>query len=174
MTAHHAGGERSPRLHLLTEAEQTTSFVHTVTVRFGDCDPAAIAYTARIPAWCLEAIEAWWKHHAGFDWYELNIDRGLGTPFVHMRMDFRAPVTPRHPLVCEVIMKRLGHRSITLVVAGVQDGILCFEGEFVSVFVDAKAMKARTPPPDLVERIQQTTARRAAEPGGRPPQPPTA
>ena len=32
----------------------------------------------------------------------------VGTPFVHMKMDFRSPVTPRHMLDCDVRLKRLG------------------------------------------------------------------
>src|SRR5271166_435143 len=65
-------------------------FVHRIRVRWGDCDPAKIAYTGNIPAWALEAIESWWEHHAGVDWYRINLDRNVGTPFVHMKMDFRS------------------------------------------------------------------------------------
>jgi acyl-CoA thioesterase FadM len=128
--------------------------VHRIRVRWGDCDPAAIAYTPRIPAWALEAIEAWWEHHAGIDWYHINIDRDLGTPFVHMSLDFRSPVTPRHILECEVALTRLGSRAVTHRVCGRQNGVLCFEGEFVAVFVHSKMMVPRTPPGDILAAIQ--------------------
>lgn len=128
-------------------------FVHRIQVRWGDCDPANIAYTGRIPALALEAIEAWWEHHTGLDWYRINLDRKIGTPFVHMAMDFRSPVTPRHLLDCEVVLKKLGNRSITHSVRASQDGVLCFEGEFVAVFVDA-VMKPRTLPDDLLAAIE--------------------
>jgi 4-hydroxybenzoyl-CoA thioesterase len=133
-------------------------FVHPIRVRWGDCDPAAIAYTPNIPAWALEAIEAWWEHHAGIDWYHINIDRDLGTPFVHMSLDFRAPVTPRHMLECEVVLKRLGSRAVTHRVCGRQNGVLCFEGEFVAVFVHSKAMVPRTPPADILAAIQSVVS----------------
>ncbi len=133
---------------------QAKPFVHHIRVRWGDCDPARIAYTANIPAWALEAIEAWWEHFAGLDWYQINLDRKTGTPFVHLKMDFRSPVTPRHILVCEVTLKRLGHRSVTLTVMGYQNGILSFEGEFVQVFVDAETMKPHTPPADILASIR--------------------
>lgn len=133
---------------------QAKPFVHNIRVWWGDCDPAKIAYTANIPAWALEAIEAWWEHFAGVDWYRLNLDRKTSTPFVHMKMDFRSPVTPRHSLECEVILKRLGHRSVTLTVMGYQNGILCFEGEFVQVFVEAETMKPHTPPADILASIR--------------------
>jgi acyl-CoA thioesterase FadM len=133
-----------------------SSFVHCIRVRWGDCDPAAIAYTPNIPAWALEAIEAWWEFHAGIDWYHINIDRNVGTPFVHMTMNFTAPVTPRHMLECEVVLKCRGRSSVTHQVRGYQNGLLCFEGEFVSVFVDAKEMTPRTPPADILSAIEDT------------------
>lgn len=132
-------------------------FVHCIRVRWGDCDPAAIAYTARIPAWALEAIEAWWERHAGVDWYQINLDRKIGTPFVHMSMDFRSPVTPRHLLECEVVLKKLGSRSITHKVRACQGGVLCFEGEFVAAFVEGKPMKPRTLPHDLLAEIERSS-----------------
>ena len=133
--------------------EQARPFVHGIRVRWGDCDPANIAYTGRIPAWALEAIEAWWERHTGLDWYRINLDRNIGTPFVHMAMDFRSPVTPRHLLECEVTLKKLGNRSITHAVRAFQAGVLCFEGEFVAVFVDAAEMKPRPLPDDLLAAI---------------------
>ena len=129
-------------------------FVHPIRVRWGDCDPAAIAYTPRIPAWALEAIEAWWEHHAGIDWYHINIDRDLGTPFVHMSLDFRSPITPRHMLECEVVLKKIERRAVTHRVSGRQNGFICFEGEFVAVFVHSKAMAPRTPPADILAAIR--------------------
>jgi acyl-CoA thioesterase FadM len=131
-------------------------FVHRIRIRRGDFDRAAITHAARIPAWALEAIEAWW-HHAGLDWYQINLDRGVGTPFVHMKVDLRSPLTPRHSLDCEVAVTRLGHRSVTHAVRGSQNGVLCFEGEFVEVFVDAKTLKPRTLPADILASMRTHT-----------------
>jgi 4-hydroxybenzoyl-CoA thioesterase len=134
-------------------AGQARPFVHRIKVRWGDCDPANIAYTGRIPALALEAIEGWWEHYTGLDWYRLNLDRGIGTPFVHMAMDFRSSVTPRHPLDCEVTLKKLGNRSITHRVRAFQGDVVCFEGEFVAAFVDAAVMKPRPLPDDVFAAI---------------------
>jgi acyl-CoA thioesterase FadM len=139
------------------EDAETAPFVYPIHVRWGDCDTAAIAYTGQIPRFALEAIEAWWEHHTGYDWYRLNLDRNIGTPFVHMALDFRSPVTPRHILECEVTLERLGDKSITHRVRGRQNGVLCFEGTFVAAFVDPKAMKARTPPADIARSLGRRT-----------------
>lgn len=131
-------------------AEETTGFAHEIRVAWGDCDPARIAYTGRIPNWALDAIDAWWEHHLGGDgWYQMELDRNLGTPFVHMSLDFRAPVTPRHRLMCAVAPVRLGTSSIEFRVVGRQGGVLCFEGRFVCVFIVADRFRSQPAPPDI-------------------------
>ena len=129
-------------------------FQHEIRVTWGDCDPAKIAYTARLPWFALDAINAWWEAHLGGDgWYQLELDRNIGTPFVHMSMDFRSPVTPRHRLICEVWPKRLGDKSVTFRVDGRQDGVLCFEGTFTCVFIIADQFKSQSAPPELRDVI---------------------
>ena len=124
-------------------------FIHSIRVAWADCDPASIAYTGRIPYWALESMDAWFERYTGIDWYALNVDRNIGTPFVHMMLDFSSPVTPRHRLECEVELLKLGNSSIRHRVIGRQNGEECFRGEFVSVFVDSKTLTSREPPEDL-------------------------
>ncbi len=130
-----------------------TAFEYTKRIGWADCDPELIAFTGRIPYFALEAIDAWWQEQTGTGWYELNIDRKIGTPFVHMSIDFSSPVTPRHPLVCKVELTKLGTKSIHFRVGGYQDGTLCFLGKFVSVFVVAQALDSREPPADIRAKI---------------------
>ena len=130
-------------------------FTHVIAVRWADCDPARIAYTGRIPNFALEAIDEWWNVHTGSDWYRGNVDLNLGAPFVHMSVDFRHPVTPRHPLVCEVRLLRLGESSIRFSVHGLQDNVLCFEGEFVEVFVEADAHRKIPAPADIRQKLEE-------------------
>ncbi len=127
-------------------------FEHEVRVAWGDCDPARIVYTARIPWFALDAINAWWEHHAGAGWYQMELDQNLGTPFVKMNIDFRAPITPRYRLVCRVWPNRLGETSVGFRVEGRQDGRLCFEGEFVSVFTVANEFR-KSPPPQRIRDL---------------------
>ncbi|MBY5934594.1 acyl-CoA thioesterase [Tateyamaria omphalii] len=130
------------------------TFTHDIRVTWGDCDPAKIAYTARLPWFALDAINAWWEAHLGGDgWYQLELDHNIGTPFVHMSMDFRAPVTPRHRLICEVWPSRLGEKSVTFRVDGRQDGTLCFEGTFTCVFVIADQFKSQPAPSVLRDAL---------------------
>lgn len=128
------------------------AFIHEIRVGWGDCDPARIAYTAHIPAWALRSIEAWWEEHLGGGWFQMELDRNLGTPFVNLNMNFRAPITPRHRLMCEVFPIRLGEKSICFRVLGRQAGTLCFEGEFTSVFTIADQFQSQ-PAPDYIRNL---------------------
>lgn len=141
-----AGTEGQP----LIEADD---FVHSIRVGWADCDPARIAFTGRIPNFALEAIDAWWEAHVGEDWFAMNVDRDLGTPFVHMSIDFSSPVTPRHRLDCVVRLIRLGESSIRFSVRGLQAGTLCFAGEFVEVFVESAAHRKTQAPADIRAKI---------------------
>lgn len=129
-------------------------FEHEIRVTWGDCDPAKIVYTGKLPAFALDAINAWWEHHGGAGWYQMELDQNIGTPFVKMAMTFRSPVTPRHRLVCSVWPNRLGETSVGFHVEGRQDGVLCFEGDFVSVFTIADQFKKTTPPPSIREIVE--------------------
>jgi len=141
-------------------------FVHEIWVRWSDCDPARIAYTGRLPAMALEAIEAWWKSRFGLDWYEMVVDRDLGLPLIHMSTDFRAPVTPRHKLLCEVRLLAIGRSSARFGVRGLQNGVVCFEGEFVESAVAAAAHRKIDLPADMRARLEPLVATAGPAPGG--------
>ena len=132
-----------------------TPFVHEVNVTWGDCDPARIAYTARLPYFALDAINAWWEHHFDGDgWFQLEIDRNIGTPFVSLALEFRSPVTPRHKLLCETYPTRLGDKSISFGMKATQNGVLCFEGKFTCVFTIADQFKSQSAPAELRRIIE--------------------
>lgn len=128
------------------------AFEHEIRVGWGHCDPAKIVYTGHIPWFALEAINAWWEDTCGGGWYQMELDQNIGTPFVSMTLNFSAPITPRHRLICRVWPNRLGETSVGFHVEGRQDGVVCFEGDFVSVFTAADAFK-KSPPPERIRKI---------------------
>lgn len=130
-------------------ARPATAFAHEIRVTWGDCDPAKIAYTARLPWFALDAINAWWEEKLGGGWFQMELDMNVGTPFVRLEMDFFAPVTPRHRLICHVWPERLGETSVTFRVDGEQGGTLCFSSRSVSVFTRADVFRKQPPPEDI-------------------------
>jgi acyl-CoA thioesterase FadM len=137
----------------------TQPFVHEIRVTWGDCDPAQIAYTARLPWFALDAINAWWEEHFdGEGWFQMEIDRNMGTPFVNLSMDFSSPVTPRHRLMCETYPTRLGTKSITFGMKAFQNDVLCFTGSFTCVFTQADVFKSM-PAPDRIRKVVEPLIR---------------
>ncbi len=121
-------------------------------VGWGDCDPARIAYTSRLPDYGVRTIDAWWEHLLGYGWFEMNLEHGFGTPFVHLSCDFRAPVTPKHPLICQLKPVRLGNSSLEFDFAGYQNDVHCYDGRFISAFFDAATHK-KIPAPAHVRAL---------------------
>lgn len=133
---------------------------HEIRVTWGDCDPAKIAYTARLPWFALDAINAWWEDRLGGDgWFQMELDRNVGTPFVHMSMDFLAPVTPRDRLICHVWPARLGKTSIDFRVDGEQQKRICFSGRFTSVFTLADEFRKQAPPEEIRRIVEASLAK---------------
>ncbi len=129
--------------------------VQHIAVGWGDCDPAQIAYTANIPKWGLEAIEAWYRYCIGLGWYELNLHQGIGTPFVALEFEFKSPVTPLHGLEVAVSVDRLGNTSLSHYVVARQNDTLCFTGKSTAVFVEAESMQSMSIPTNIRKSIER-------------------
>jgi 4-hydroxybenzoyl-CoA thioesterase len=129
-------------------------FVHARRIRWGEADPARIAYTARFLDFAMDAIEAFFTDRLGASFYEFNLDHGCGSPFVRVELDFRSPVTPRDTLETEVRIAKLGGSSVTFIVTGRVGDRLCYEGRLVCAFADTTGVKMRPipiPPPFRVK-----------------------
>ena len=127
-----------------------SDFVCERRVGFGDCDPALIAYTGKIADFALEALDRFWETILdGEGWFQMNVDKGYGMPFVRMEYDFHHPIRPGPPLVLRVRPVKLGTTSICMMVEGEQRGTGCFTARFVSVFVDRNRKTKITIPPHI-------------------------
>ena len=129
-------------------------YVHLITVGWGDCDPAQIAYTANVLSWGMKALEAWCNHCLGVNWFELNMNHGIGTPFVHISYDFTSPITPRGVLECTVYVRRIGRTSLHHIIEGRQTDRFCFTGNMASVFVTAAQLKPVPIPPNMRKSME--------------------
>ena len=123
-----------------------TPFVHSRRVKWGEADPAKIAYTARFLDFAMDAIEAYLQVRWGAGYYELNVDHGRGTPFVKVELEFRSPLTPRDTLDTTVKVARIGGSSTTFVVQGHVGDRLAYEGRLTCAFVDVTGETMRPVP----------------------------
>lgn len=117
---------------------------HRYQIAFSDTDAARIAFTGRFSEWCLAAIESWMRDRLATDWFRLNVDDGIGTPFVHLSMDMASPLTPRDLLVVTVRVARAGRSSLEFHLEGRTDAEdrLAFAGRYVCVFIDTTSGKS--------------------------------
>ena len=91
---------------------------------------------ARVPHFALEAIEAWYLDRLGVGFYDIVTEHGFGTPFVHMEIDFRSPMTPHDRIGTRVLLTRLGATSMNFALdSRTEEGRLCWAGNFACVFV---------------------------------------
>lgn len=138
-------------------------FVHRRVINWSDTDAARIVYTVRFLDYLMEAVEGWFRTVVGSSWYEMNVDRGIGTPVVNINFDFKAPLTPRDVLQLTVLVERAGRASITFNVAGDRDdGVRSFIARLTCCAVDNEAMKSVDIPAEWRERIEDYMVRCAA------------
>jgi 4-hydroxybenzoyl-CoA thioesterase len=126
-----------------TLSESSEAFTYLRRVSFGDADPAGTLFFANISRYCMEAIELWFVDRLGADWLQLSVDRGIGTPFVRVELDFLSPATPGDTLAIVVTVTELGRSSVVFDVKGkiAESKRLCWHGRFKCVFIDAKTAR---------------------------------
>jgi 4-hydroxybenzoyl-CoA thioesterase len=88
-------------------------FEATRMLRFGDCDPAGIAYYPRYFDLLNGVIEDWWIS-MGVPWKVLFGERRIGLPTVRFEVDFRAPAFLEDELRFTLQVKRIGSKSVEL------------------------------------------------------------
>lgn len=144
--------------------EKSEPFIHWRTVLFGETDAAAIVYTPRFSDYCMEAAEVWFREYIGLDWFQSNVELGLGTPVVHMEIDFVAPLIGGDTLGVLVRVEKIGRSTVILSFEGIKGRnlkngkITSFTARFVFCFTDKKANGAITIPARQRERIEAYAA----------------
>lgn len=88
-------------------------FEATRVLRFGDCDPAGIAYYPRYFDLLNGVVEDWWIS-MGVPWRTLFGERRIGLPTVRFEVDFRAPAFLEDELRFTLSIRRIGGKSIEL------------------------------------------------------------
>lgn len=137
---------------------------HPLTVRFGDCDPAGIAYFPNIYDWFHQAMETWFAAHLGTPYDIVIKDWKIGFPAVKSEAEFVSPCALGDALVVQLTIARLGTRSLDLAyrVVGI-DGVLRATGKTTVVVVDLDPgspthLQSQDPPEELRIALQTFAA----------------
>lgn len=123
-------------------------YVHTLRVRFGECDPQGIVFNAHYLAYIDVALTE--LQRAAFGSYAAMVaEHGVALVVAEAQQRFRAPARDDDLLDIALSFPSLGTTSATMAVAMTRDGRPVMDAELRYVFVDP-ATGAKTPIPAAV------------------------
>jgi 4-hydroxybenzoyl-CoA thioesterase len=140
-------------------APAASAFTMSVTVRFGDCDPAGIVFYPRYFEMFNNLVEEWCARGLGMSFRELVMQRAIGLPAVSVQTDFIATSTLGDILTAQLRVLKTGNSSLTLAIrllgAGGDERV---RARLVVVLMDMKKACAMRIPDVMRERIAQFCA----------------
>lgn len=117
-------------------------------LRFGDCDPAGIAYYPRYFDLLNSVVEDWWSA-MGAPWKVLFGQRRIGLPTVRFEVDFRAPAFLGDELLFSLAVQRISRKSVDLEHVVRRDGAILWQATQILVATSLETHKSITWPDDL-------------------------
>lgn len=88
----------------------TKGFVHSRIVRFGECDPAGVAYYPTFFNWFHQAMEACFEEHVGLPY--ATVIQETGFPAVQTSADFHRPLPVGSVIDVVVQIAKIGRSSV--------------------------------------------------------------
>jgi 4-hydroxybenzoyl-CoA thioesterase len=130
-------------------------FRATREIRFSDCDPAGIAYTARLIDLLNGVVEDFFPAALGISYHATIRDERTGLGYAKVDCDFRRPLMMGDAAEFAVLVTRIGGASVTLEIQGFKAGELALTGRLVIVTTDLDAHKAIPIPPAIRAALEQ-------------------
>lgn len=124
----------------------TSKHISNQRVRFGDCDPAGIAYFPRLLALVDNAVEDWLVAAIGVDRAAMHLGQQRGLPTVDLTTHFAHPCRLGETLAITITATHVGATSITLAATAQVDHQPRFSARLVQVLIDLETGKPCTWP----------------------------
>jgi len=131
------------------------SFVTQLDVRFGDVDPAGIAYYPRIYEFIHQATEALWDVHVGRRYFYLLSEEQLGFPLVHSEVQFKHPLRFGDRPIVKVTAFKVGRSSLGLHYIFLVDDIECVDARMTMVCAQLDGLRPIPIPPKYREKFEE-------------------
>jgi acyl-CoA thioester hydrolase len=119
--------------------------VHTLRVRYSECDLEGIAFNAHYLNYFDVSITELWR--AAFGGYRVMIDRGVDIVLAEAQLRFRKPARFDDELALSIEVGHLGTTSMLTRHAARNGADLIAEADLRHVFVDPESLE-KTPIPD--------------------------
>ncbi|MBM3549569.1 MAG: acyl-CoA thioesterase [Alphaproteobacteria bacterium] len=133
---------------------EPVTFRCTFTVRFGDCDPAAIVFYPRYVEMLNNVVEEWFEKALGLPWGKMHGADHHGMPIVDLHVRFLKPSRLSEKLDFVLSVKALGRSAVTLDIFAEGAGERRLEAQLKIVHSDLNGPKAVPIPPELRERMK--------------------
>ncbi|MEX6507857.1 acyl-CoA thioesterase [Jiella sp. M17.18] len=127
-------------------------------LRFGQCDPAGIAFFPRLVEMVNWTVEDWFDIALGDSFRQIHMDEKRGVPAVSVAVDFLGPVRLGDVAVYRLAVTAIGRSSITLDIrAAHEDGrpILAARHTIVHCDLSGEAPKSLPLPDDLRRALER-------------------
>jgi acyl-CoA thioester hydrolase len=122
-------------------------FVHSLRVRYGECDRQGVVFNANYFAYFDIAMTEVWRAAVGR--YDTMVEQGVDMVVAEASARYLAPARFDDELELSVAIERLGNTSSITRHLVRRDGDLLVDGTMRHVFVDVETMK-KTPIPDWI------------------------
>jgi acyl-CoA thioester hydrolase len=122
-------------------------FVHTLRVRYGECDAQGVLFNAHYLAYVDDTITELWR--AAFGSYATMLERGVDIVVAEANLRFRGGARFDEVVTIEARVVHLGTTSLRTAYRFVRDGDVLLEADMRHVFVTAGTVE-KTPIPDWV------------------------
>ncbi len=119
-------------------------FSYPLRIRFGDVDPAQIAFYPRFFEWFHESFEAMFEEVFGETYAQILERKGVGYPTVQLACEYLQPVRFGQLVNIEVFLSRMSPRSATFEYRVRSENTLHASA---SIKVAAMNMKSQKPEP---------------------------
>jgi 4-hydroxybenzoyl-CoA thioesterase len=122
----------------------SSTYETTITVHFGDVDPARIVYYPIIFHYCHIAFERFFAEYVGVPYPRLIAEEKLGFPTVNVSTNFSKPIRYGDDLKVSVSIVRVGKSSVQFRYVGrnSSNGEICFDASITTVAVDMESFKS--------------------------------
>ena len=129
----------------------TSPFVHSLRVRYAECDPQQIVFNANYFAYFDVAMTELWRAAIGH--YGLMMERGVDMVVAEASARFLGAARFDDALELEVSITRLGTSACTTRHRVMRDGEVLVEGAMRHVFVDPRSLEKVAIPQWLREAL---------------------
>lgn len=128
------------------------TFTVEAPIRFHHCDPAGIAFFARLDELLNAAFEDWCAA-AGLPFAALMGDQRRGFPLVHATLDYLVPLRMGDVAAVTLRVAQVGSSSVTFDVTIATGGSVCVRGQHVRVMTSLDTHRAVGLPAALREAL---------------------